>query len=57
MIMMMMMITADYRDQDGTASGGGEDRLHRLHREGAGGGWPEDQQWDTVQTAAPIQQR
>ena len=56
-MIMMMMITADYRDQDGSASGGGEDRLHRLHREGAGGGWPEDQQWDTVQTAAPIQQR
>lgn len=51
------LTTPDIRDQDGPARGGGEDRLHRLHREGAGGGRPEDQQRDTVQTAAALQQR
>ena len=43
--------------QDRAAGGGGEDCLHRLHREGAGGGRLEDQQRHPVQAAAPLQQR
>ena len=43
--------------QDRAAGGGGEDGLHSLHREGAGGGRPEDQQRHPVQAAAPLQQR
>ena len=43
--------------QDRAAGGGGEDGLHSLHREGAGGGRLEDQQRHPVQAAAPLQQR
>ena len=43
--------------QDRAAGGGGEDGLHSLHREGAGGGRVEDKQRHPVQAAAPLQQR
>ena len=43
--------------QDRAAGGGGEDGLHSLHREGAGGGRLEDKQRHPVQAAAPLQQR
>ena len=42
------IVNHDYREQDGPARGGGEDRLHCLHWEGTGGGRPEDQQRDPV---------
>ena len=42
---------------DRPAGGGGEDGLHCLHREGAGGWRVENQQWNSVQTAAPLLKR
>ena len=42
---------------DWPAGGGGENSIHCFHREGAGGGRVENQQWDSVQAAAPLLQR